>query len=126
MATSKKYLDITGLTRYDTLIKNYIDDEDAKSYKKILLSVDETKVLFFKDENATVSDTPDFELTIGTELTNIILNGQSVAIEDLDFYAPTTSGVSGQVLVSGGSSTAPSWMNYVDVSVEDYSLVIKI
>lgn len=50
MAT-KNYVDLSGITRYDQLIKNYIDTEDAKSIKS--LSVSGNTVSFFKTNDAT-------------------------------------------------------------------------
>ena len=50
MAT-KNYLSLEGLTQYDSLIKNYIGTEDAKSIKS--LSVSGNTVSFFKTEDAS-------------------------------------------------------------------------
>ena len=41
--------------------------------------------------------------------TAVTLNGTSKAKTTASFYAPTASGTANQVLVSGGSGTAPSW-----------------
>ena len=49
--------------------------------------------------------------------TAVKLNGTSKAASTADFYAPTTSGTANQVLVSGGSETAPSWVNQSTLSV---------
>ena len=51
------FLDSTGLS----VIKNYIDLNDAKSYKTILL--DGNTIKFYKKENATKSDSADFTFT---------------------------------------------------------------
>lgn len=50
MAT-KQYLDLTGLTTYDGLIKEYIGTEDAKSIKS--LSISGNTVSFYKTNDAT-------------------------------------------------------------------------
>lgn len=41
--------------------------------------------------------------------TAVTLNGTSKASSTASFYAPTASGTAGQLLVSGGANTAPSW-----------------
>ena len=105
----KQYMDLTNITAYDNLIKNYIDTEDAKSYHTILLSVDEETLLFFKKDNATVSDAPDFQISIGALATSIILNGNDVTGTSIGVYAPTNAGTAGQILTSLGSNTAPTW-----------------
>ena len=50
MAT-KQYLDLTGLTTYDGLIKEYIGTEDAKSIKS--LSISGNTVSFYKTNDAS-------------------------------------------------------------------------
>lgn len=62
-AIEKNFMDIDNLTSYDELLKTYIGTEDAKSFKKILVSANGKSILFYKDENATLSDTPDFTLS---------------------------------------------------------------
>ena len=70
MATAN-FLDLTGLSTYDSLIKNYIDLADTKAYKTILL-VDKT-VKFYKKENATSSDVADFSFTMSeTDVSNLL------------------------------------------------------
>lgn len=44
--------------------------------------------------------------------TSVILNGQDKTGDVADFYAPTNSGNVGQVLVSNGENTAPTWESY--------------
>ena len=41
--------------------------------------------------------------------TKVTLNGTNKGANDASFYAPTSSGTAGQMLISGGSGTAPSW-----------------
>lgn len=41
--------------------------------------------------------------------TNVTLNNSNKGGNTASFYAPTESGTANQILVSGGSSTAPSW-----------------
>lgn len=54
--TGKQYLDYAGLNQYDELIKNYIDTEDAKSFKAAVLNDTENKLLLYKTIDKT--DTP--------------------------------------------------------------------
>lgn len=105
----KNYMDLTNITAYDTLIKQYISEEDAKAYHTILLSVDEETLLFFKKDNATTSDIPDFQLSIGALATSIILNGTDVTGTEINIFAPTNAGTAGQILTSAGSNNAPTW-----------------
>lgn len=106
-AVTNKYLDLTGLDLYDDLIKDYMSQEQAISYKTILLSLDNGSVNFYKKANATLSDTPDFTIKNGTAIT---LNGTDKSGSTASLYAPTAVGTSGQVLISNGSG-APSWGN---------------
>ena len=62
-AIEKNFMDLNNLSSYDELLKAYIGTEDAKAYKKILLSANGKSIYFFKDADATLSDTPDFTLS---------------------------------------------------------------
>lgn len=62
-AVQVNFMDFDNLESYDELLKTYISAEDAKSFKKILVSSNGKSIYFFKDEDATVSDTPDFILS---------------------------------------------------------------
>lgn len=70
--TAKQYLDLTGLSKYDELIKKHIKDADdvinAKSIKTVLLDGDNIK--FFKKENATLADTADYTVAISSSDVN--------------------------------------------------------
>lgn len=44
--------------------------------------------------------------------TSVVLNGQDKTGEKADFYAPTTAGADGQVLMSKGVNTPPEWTAY--------------
>lgn len=48
--------------------------------------------------------------------TAVTLNNSSKAASTASFYAPTSSGTSGQILKSNGS-TAPTWMNISDIAI---------
>lgn len=62
----KSYIDLSGLTEYDKLIKTHISAEDAKSYKTILLDTSTNTINFYKKYNATSLDTADFSIRLGT------------------------------------------------------------
>lgn len=65
---AKNYLDLTGLTAYDKLIKKYIDDADstidAKSIKTVLVDGDNIK--FYKKAGAASTETPDYTVPIAS------------------------------------------------------------
>ena len=62
------------------------------------------------DRNTT-GDTPVYDwVCIGS--TSVELNGQDKTGEKASFYAPTTAGTDGQVLMSKGDSTDPEWTNF--------------
>lgn len=62
------------------------------------------------DRNST-GDTPvlDWVCTGGT---SVELNGQDKTGEQASFYAPTTAGTDGQILMSKGTNTDPEWADY--------------
>ena len=49
-----------------------------------------------------------------TSIPSITLNGATNT--NPAFYAPTTSGSSGQLLYAGGANTAPTWTNTIPVT----------
>ena len=63
-----KYLNFTGLQKYDELIKQYVTNADtvvnARSIKTVLVDGDYIK--FFKKENATLEDTADYSVAISS------------------------------------------------------------
>lgn len=65
---AKNYLDLTGLTAYDKLIKKYIDNADsaidAKSIKTVLVDGDNIK--FYKKAGAVSTETPDYTVPIAS------------------------------------------------------------
>ena len=66
MATqTKRYLDLTGLQTYDTLIKNWANSPNQSAYKKIIASADNNYLYFYKDASATISSTPDATVSLG-------------------------------------------------------------
>ena len=78
---NKTYLDYNGLSAYDTKIKQHITTESAKAYKTVLLSNDNKILYFYKKENATLSDTPDFTVNLITEGCVPSFSGTSLIFE---------------------------------------------
>lgn len=69
---NKNYLDLTGLSAYDTLIKNYINTSDAKAIKTVLWDSTNEQIKFYKKENATLADTADYAVSISsTDVANL-------------------------------------------------------
>ena len=59
------YMDMSGLTAYDTKIKQYITQESAKAYKTVLLSANNQQLYFYKKADAVLgTDTPDFTVSL--------------------------------------------------------------
>lgn len=44
--------------------------------------------------------------------TSVILNGEDKTGNEANFYAPTVAGTEGNVLISNGKNTAPSWASF--------------
>lgn len=88
---SKNYVDLTRLQRYDGKIKNYISGEDAKSYKTILLSNNNSYLYFYKKENATLSDTADFSIDLEALTSQCYV--PSIEGQEMVFRVGTVNGV---------------------------------
>ena len=63
---AKTYLDYTGLTTYDGKIKAWSNSSNQKGYKTVLKSADGNNLLFYKKPNATLSDTADYTIALGS------------------------------------------------------------
>lgn len=64
MAT--KLITLANLTEYDQKIKELISTEDAKSIKTVLWDATAEQIKFYKKENATLSDTADYAVSISS------------------------------------------------------------
>ena len=63
---AKNFLDLTGLTSYDGLIKQYIRTEDNKQISILQLSADGNYLNAWKNQGADpATDTPDYHLALG-------------------------------------------------------------
>lgn len=61
-----KLIDLQRLSEYDALIKGVISTEDAKAIKTVLWDSTNEQIKFFKKENATLSDTADYAVSISS------------------------------------------------------------
>lgn len=111
---TKNYLDLPGLTDYDTLIKNFIESIQIKSALQSGYYIN-----FYSESNPDpAQDTPVISINLADNQINtdhaggtaITLNGVDKSSSSASFYAPATVGTSGQVLRSNGNG-APTWDN---------------
>lgn len=64
--TNKEYVDFTGLSAYDTLIKNWANSANQLGYKTILKSTDGNYLYLYKKPSAVLgTDTPDASVELG-------------------------------------------------------------
>lgn len=118
MATTN-YLDLSGLSVYDGLIKNYVTNADAKAIKTVLL--DGKNIKFYKKENATTADNADYTVTLpDTDLSNL-LEKLSGATED----NVVTVGANGTVKDSGTALSDLATKTYVGEQIAATSHLTK-
>ena len=70
--TPKTYLDLAGLTQYDTKIKQWSNGSNQLGFKKVIQDGDNYKL--YKDPNAVGTDTPDATINV---------NGQGAAAKTI-------------------------------------------
>ena len=63
---STKLITLGNLTEYDLKIKELMATEDAKSVKTVLWDSTNEQIKFYKKENATLSDTADYAVSISS------------------------------------------------------------
>lgn len=99
MAT-KNFMDLTNLTQYDGLIKNYIDSADADSIKSI--DIDGNTVNFYKTSDGSGSAAYSVELPDTSEFMQLISNatGGKVVVSESD-GSVIESSISENQLVTG-------------------------
>ena len=90
---TKTYLDYAGLQKYDELIKNYINTEDAKSIKTVLWDATNEEIKFFKKENATLEDTADYKVSVASSDVQNLKNriGSTVDLNEYESASDLTS-----------------------------------
>lgn len=104
---AKNYLDYAGLSKYDELIKAYIGTGDAKAIKTVLWDSTAEQIKFYKKENATLSDTADYAITISSS--DVAALKTRVGMSDtLNSYNDATNLTSIMNILTGSASTAGS------------------
>lgn len=68
MGDVTKLISYENLSSYDSLIKQYIGTEDAKSLHKVLFDSTNKVIKFYKNPDAVVTDTADFTINIPADL----------------------------------------------------------
>lgn len=76
-------------------------------------------LICIKDGSGSAINTSEYWTVVQSNVENLItynLNGTAFYLyssegRDIKLYAPTTAGAAGQVLISGGSGTSPTWVN---------------
>lgn len=63
-----KLISYENLSSYDSLIKQYIGTEDAKSLHKVIFDSTNKVIKFYKNPDAVVTDTADFTIDIPADL----------------------------------------------------------
>lgn len=136
-----------------TIIETYYKWSDLTDTYYTKIEIPQIGDIVYLDTNGTVSgytveayDSENFQITVNNLIydrdstgdtpvygwvykggTSVILNGQNKIGEKAEFYAPTTAGTEGQVLLSKGNNTPPQWTTYspqgYTPSVVDDSLV---
>lgn len=79
------------------------------SYDDVNDQVTISSIVYDRDNSLDTSIYDWVSRSIGT---SVILNGQDKTGNEADFYAPTAAGTTGQVLISNGENTAPSWASF--------------
>ena len=105
--TAKQYLDYAGLSQYDSLIKSYIDTADAKAIKTVLWDGTNEYIRFYKKENATLADTPDYSIAMSSaDIAN--LQARVGMSSTLNSYESQTNLTDILNVLTGNSSTTGS------------------
>ena len=88
MAT-KQFISLENLQTYDSLLKNYVAAEDAKSIKSVVIENNNLK--FYTVENPTVQDVPKYNITLPQpDLSNFVekvvegTNGRALVFNEAD------------------------------------------
>lgn len=87
-----------------TLVSDVTVDKHAITLTRFKTSKGSTSKPVYFNSSGVLSECSDY--AGGTAVT---LNGTSKSATTASFYAPTSSGTAGQVLVSGGSGKTPTW-----------------
>lgn len=101
---STKLVTLQNLTTYDGKIKEYIGNLQAKNLKTVLYDSTEKQIKFFKKENATLSDTADYAISIPADLdASAVIASVSSGVVTLKAGLQQQDGI-----ISNTVSTAPA------------------
>ena len=107
MADITKIIDLSNLTQYDGLIKTYIGTESAKAIKTVLWDSTAEQIKFYKKENATLADTPDYSVSISSSDVQDLQTRVGMT-STLNGYESATNLTDIMNVLTGNSSTAGS------------------
>lgn len=132
--TQKQYVDYAGLSYYHGLLKTYIDSAETKGIKKVIWDETNEKILFFKDPDATIISTADFEVEVSSADVVAIKNHLGVDATDtllaLNAYENKTTVTEILNVLTGTESVAGSVAKLLKdaieaLDVEDFALASK-
>lgn len=108
MATDiTKLIDLQRLSEYDALIKGVITTESAKAVKTVLWDATNEQIKFYKKENASLSDTPDYSVTISSTDVESLKTRVGLSTT-LNSYESATNLTAIMNVLTGDSTTAGS------------------
>lgn len=108
MATDiTKLIDLQRLSEYDVLIKGVITTESAKAVKTVLWDSTNEQIKFYKKENATLADTPDYSVTIASSDVESLKTRVGLSTT-LNSYQSASNLTAIMNILTGDSSTAGS------------------
>lgn len=105
--TTIKYISLENLQLYDTLLKDKMSEEDAKSLKTVALSTDRKKLLFYRVSEPVGSTVPAYEIELPeTDLTGVM--------------AKVVNAVDGDIGIFQGGTIVDSGVKLSDLATEEY------
>lgn len=78
---TQNYFSLTNLQLYDSLLKGYIDEQDASSLKTVALSADRKKLLFYRVDEPVGTTPPAYEIEFPDLDTEAVLLKLTGAVE---------------------------------------------
>lgn len=108
-----KYISLENLQLYDSLLKDKMSQEDAKSLKTVALSDDRTKLLFYRVTEPVGSTAPAYEIELPqTDLSGVILKVVNALTGNLPVFD-----TGGSIKDSGVSLNDIATKEYVETKV---------
>lgn len=110
--TTIKYVSFDNLQLYDTLLKEYMSAEDAKSLKTVALSEDGKKLLFYRVSEPVGETTPAYEIELPeTDLTGLMPKIANATNGNIGIFQD------GTIVDSGKALADVATIEYVDRKV---------